>query len=198
MTAPDNGLYLWVTRLAARSPDWLNDAIAGWSLLGLLFLAGLLGIAAWRARGGPSAQLARVLMAPIAIAAAVAVDTLLKLLVREVRPCSVNVHSAVLEACPPAGDWSFPSNHTVVAVAAAAALWMIERRLGYAATVAAVAVGFSRVWVGVHYPHDVLAAVLVGLLVAVPVMRRAGRLEPAVNRLRAGRAGGFVLGSQPS
>ncbi|WP_426565524.1 phosphatase PAP2 family protein [Angustibacter sp. McL0619] len=191
MSSPDDGLYLWVTRLAARSPDALNDVVAAWSLIGLMVLALLLAVCGWRARRSTS-KLALVLMAPVAISAAFAVDAVLKLLVREVRPCAANAHVVVLEVCPGTGDWSFPSNHTVVAVAAATAIWMIDRRLRLVATLAAAGVGLSRVWVGVHYPHDVLAAVVVGLLVTIPLMRRARHLEPLARRLREG----IPIGSQ--
>ena len=196
MPSPDNHLYLWVTRLASRSPDLLNDVVALWSLLGLVVLALLLGLCAWQARRASAAQMALVLMAPVAVLASFAVDAALKLVVREVRPCTANAHVVVLEVCPASGDWAFPSNHTVVAVAAAAAIWMIDRRLRAVATLAAVGVGLSRVWVGVHYPHDVVAAVGVALLVTVPLMRRSGHLVPGVERLRGRPAGHLVLGGR--
>ncbi|MEU6896115.1 phosphatase PAP2 family protein, partial [Streptomyces sp. NPDC046557] len=63
-------------------------------------------------------------------------------------------------------DWSFPSNHSALAAAAAVALLYVSRRLGAAALTAAVLMAASRVWVGVHYPHDALAGFLIGALVA--------------------------------
>ena len=63
---------------------------------------------------------------------------------------------------------SFPSGHTTAAFAFAGALWRAapDRRMGWAALAAAVLMGFSRLYVGVHYPSDVLTGVLVGLLSA--------------------------------
>lgn len=61
---------------------------------------------------------------------------------------------------------SFPSGHTTAAFAFASALWRAapDKRMRWAALVCAVLMGLSRLYVGVHYPSDVLAGVLVGLL----------------------------------
>ena len=50
------------------------------------------------------------------------------------------------------------------------ALLLTDRRLGlYAAAPLALLMGASRVWIGVHYPHDVLVGLVVGALVAWPL-----------------------------
>jgi undecaprenyl-diphosphatase len=45
----------------------------------------------------------------------------------------------------------------------------------------------SRVWIGVHYPHDVLIGLVTGALVALPLTVAARRCAPAVARLRESR-----------
>ncbi|MGN1004428.1 MAG: phosphatase PAP2 family protein [Oscillospiraceae bacterium] len=61
---------------------------------------------------------------------------------------------------------SFPSGHSTAAFAFASALWRTapSRWMKWAALAAAVLMGFSRLYVGVHYPSDVLVGVAVGLL----------------------------------
>lgn len=61
---------------------------------------------------------------------------------------------------------SFPSGHTCAAFAAASAWWhtVQDRRFQWAALVSAVLMGFSRLYVGVHFPTDVLAGACVGCL----------------------------------
>ncbi|MGN0968795.1 MAG: phosphatase PAP2 family protein [Oscillospiraceae bacterium] len=61
---------------------------------------------------------------------------------------------------------SFPSGHTTAAFAFASALWRTapDKWMKGAALAAAVLMGFSRLYVGVHYPSDVLTGVVVGLL----------------------------------
>jgi undecaprenyl-diphosphatase len=71
-------------------------------------------------------------------------------------------------------DNSFPSDHTTVAFAVAFAVLAYHRRLGLLLVAAAAAVGVDRILVGVHYPVDVGASVLVGLGAAL-LVATAGR-----------------------
>ncbi|MET7684826.1 phosphatase PAP2 family protein [Streptomyces sp. NPDC005423] len=161
----DGAAYRDVVRSAGHTPGWLNDVVAAWSAYGLALFAVLMLIGWWRARRvGPAAALT-ALAVPVVVVVAYGIDTLLKSAVREARPCQT-LRVATLETCPATGDWSFPSNHATIAAAAAVALFFVSRRLGAVAAVAAPAMAASRVWVGVHYPHDVLAGLLVGTLVA--------------------------------
>nr|WP_202524193.1 phosphatase PAP2 family protein [Kitasatospora sp. SID7827] len=190
----DGGLYTRVTGWAEAAPHWLDQVVKEWSALGLAVFALLMVWAWWRARAADSAVMARVLASPLVVVVAYLVNSVLKSLVEEVRPCQQIPATVPLESCPPPGDWSFPSNHTVAAFAAATALWYADRRLGWIALLAAVLMGASRVWVGAHYPHDVLVAALVGILVAAPLALLAGRAAPLVDRLRTGPLGP-VLGA---
>ena len=54
-----------------------------------------------------------------------------------------------------------------MAGAVAAGLWLVSVRLGLIATVAAVLMAFTRVYIGAHYPWDVIAGVAVGATVTV-------------------------------
>lgn len=63
-------------------------------------------------------------------------------------------------------DFAFPSGHTLASVGAATALTLYHRRWGAAALVLAAAIGFSRLYLFVHYPSDVLAGALLGVALA--------------------------------
>ncbi|MET7456518.1 phosphatase PAP2 family protein [Streptomyces sp. NPDC005574] len=186
-SAVDGSAYTDVVDLARHAPAWLDDTVSAWSTYGLALFAVLMGVGWWRARRVGATASVTALAVPLVVVVAYGVDAALKLLVREDRPCQ-SLHVTPLEACPAPGDWSFPSNHAAIAAAAAVAVLFVSRRLGAVAVVAACAMAASRVWVGVHYPHDVLAGVVVGALVALLVMSALrGRAEAAALRLTATR-----------
>ncbi|MFI8275546.1 phosphatase PAP2 family protein [Streptomyces sp. NPDC085929] len=181
--AVDGNLYTWLTGLAQRAPSWLDGLVTAWSTYGLALFAVLMLVAWWRARASAeAARTAMALAAPLVVVAAFLVDTGIKSVFREQRPCQT-LHTVTLEACPPLGDWSFPSNHAAIAAAAAMALWLTDRRLAVIAVPAALLMALSRVWVGAHYPHDVALGLAVGALIAWLLTRMARRAAPLVQRL---------------
>ena len=66
----------------------------------------------------------------------------------------------------PSHDPSFPSDHATGAFALAFAIWLYDRTLGAVMLVIAALLAFSRVYVGTHYPGDVVAGALIGIAVA--------------------------------
>ncbi|MET8690362.1 phosphatase PAP2 family protein [Streptomyces sp. NPDC004732] len=177
----DGSGYRDVADLAQRSPGWLDTAVTVWSAYGLAVFALLMILGWWQARRVGAAAAVTALAVPMVAALAFVLDDVLKLIVREDRPCQ-SLQVRTLEACPAPGDLSFPSNHAAIAAAVAVALLIVSRCLGAVACVAAVAMAASRVWVGVHYPHDVLAGLLVGALVALASMLVVGRRSSALAR----------------
>jgi undecaprenyl-diphosphatase len=190
----DAGLYRWVVGLTHHTPQAVNETVRVFSDYGLGLFAVLMIAAWWRARPANAARMAAVLAVPLAAVAAFLVNDGVKSLFDEQRPCRT-LHTVTVETCPALGDWSFPSNHTAVAVAAAVALLVADRRLGYAALPLALAMGASRVWIGVHYPHDVAAALVLGASVAWPLTVVARRAAPTVVRLRGTRLLAPALGA---
>ena len=65
-------------------------------------------------------------------------------------------------------DYSFPSGHTGSSFASAIVLWKeLPKKYGVMALIVAVLIAYSRLYVGVHYPSDVLAGVVIGTVLAL-------------------------------
>ncbi|MFF0001073.1 phosphatase PAP2 family protein [Streptomyces avermitilis] len=183
----DGSAYRDVADLAQRSPGWLDTAVTLWSAYGLALFALLMVAGWWQARRTGAAAAVTALAVPVVVVLAYGVDAVLKLAVREGRPCQ-SLRVRTLETCPAPGDWSFPSNHAAIAAATAVALLFVSRRLGAVACTAAVAMAASRVWVGVHYPHDVVTGLMVGGLIALASMLVVRRGSSALARRVAASA----------
>lgn len=93
---------------------------------------------------------------------------LLKPLIKRIRPCNAlsNVH--LLVNCTQ--SYSFPSSHAANIFAAATLFSNNYRKYTPYFLIFALMIAYSRIYVGVHYPLDVLAGILVGISCAVVVL----------------------------
>ena len=64
-------------------------------------------------------------------------------------------------------DFSFPSGHTIASFEACAVLMLNDKRMGIPATILAILIAFSRMYLYVHYPTDVIASVILGTLFGI-------------------------------
>ncbi|MFF3733279.1 phosphatase PAP2 family protein [Streptomyces sp. NPDC002476] len=167
-TAP---LYRDVTDFAHDMPSWVQHLAEAWTEFGLLVFGVLFITGWWRARRADEGALALAVLAPVATAFGYVASEALKSMVTEERPCrAVAGAAASLVQCPPVGDWSFPSNHSAIAGAAAVAVAMCRPLLAWLTVPMALLMAFSRVFVGVHYPHDVAVGLVMGALVSAAVI----------------------------
>lgn len=94
----------------------------------------------------------------------------LKNLVARIRPYDFSDQIQLLIA--PQIDYSFPSGHTCASFAAAVVCWKrLPRRYGIPLMALAVLIAFSRLYVGVHYPSDVLGGLLIGIISGMAACR---------------------------
>lgn len=98
-------------------------------------------------------------------------NVILKPFVARIRPCDVNTAVQLLIERPL--DYSFPSGHTASSFAAVSAgAWETQsnrlsflKKLWIPAAILAGLIGFSRLYLYVHYPTDVLAGALIGIMI---------------------------------
>jgi membrane-associated phospholipid phosphatase len=176
-------LYRQIAELGTDGPAWLHTVVVRGADAALGLLAILLAVACWRNR----TQLVRAVAAPVIVVLAYLISEVVKVVVHEDRPCRAVTGAVHLAQCPPVGDWSFPSNHSVIAAATAAVIALLWRAATPHVALLALLVGFARVLEGIHYPHDVLAGLVGGAAVAVLLMYAVNRLvsptaEPAHQR----------------
>ncbi|MFE2349656.1 phosphatase PAP2 family protein [Kitasatospora cineracea] len=155
---PDLGLLKAVNGLAADAPGWLDSLVAWTAEYGILLGLAAIGLTAWlSARRRPDAPVAvaGVLWAPLAVAIAELANLPISKLVDRPRPFVTHPELDVL--VPGKEDTlSFVSDHSAMSMGIAVALFLVNRRLGLAAGALALLQGFCRLFVGVHYPTDVL------------------------------------------
>lgn len=96
----------------------------------------------------------------IGIILGMGINYLITLLYARPRPFMIHDVTLLINKAPSA---SFPSDTTVIAFAAACALWLISRKMGWFFVAIAFLIAVSRVYVGHHYPTDVLAGGIVGI-----------------------------------
>ena len=91
---------------------------------------------------------------------------ILKNLVARIRPCDVNKSIQLLIERP--WDYSFPSGHTAASFASVTALYLAgEKKLWKLALALGCVISFSRMYLYVHYPTDILGGVIIGILSGV-------------------------------
>lgn len=94
---------------------------------------------------------------------------ILKGLVARERPFNLDIgllDVTTLLIPAPSGRFSFPSGHAVSSFSAATVLLAYNRKIGIPALILAVTIAFTRLYLYVHFPSDVIAGAIIGILLA--------------------------------
>lgn len=117
------------------------------------------------------------------------VNCFLKPLIARVRPYDMEQFANVLKILVPAEhDFSFPSGHSSNSFACAWVLFRKDRkRFGIPALILAILIALSRLYVGVHYPTDVLAGIVIGIVCSEISIRVLGKYLRKKRKAKRGR-----------
>ena len=106
-----------------------------------------------------------VVLSVVIVSGAVLNSLVLKPVIGRVRPF-VGLEDIMLLITPP-GDASFPSGHTLVSVSSAIVILRANKKLGIAALVLASLIAFSRMYLYVHFPTDIIAGVVLAIIISM-------------------------------
>jgi undecaprenyl-diphosphatase len=184
--AIDWSLFHFVNSLAGHSR--VMDSVLALCAQGLAYLLALMVATLWVTPAEAESRTLRrqwiVIYAVAAALLALGINQFIGLAWFRPRPFASHQVTLLL---PRSTDASFPSDHAAGGFALAVAVLLARdrwaRRLGWAMLVLAVLLAFSRVYVGTHYPFDVLAGALIGAGCAVCVWLLAPHIDVLLTKL---------------
>ncbi|MHC3469016.1 phosphatase PAP2 family protein [Streptomyces sp. 7R007] len=167
---PDVDLLYDINGLAKDAPHWFDRIMEFVGEYGLLLALVLLVLWCWwsvRRKGGEdaAASVAALVWAPLAAGLAVLVNVPIRGFVERPRP--FREHQGLDVLVSGKTDYSFVSDHATIAMALGVGLFVAHRRFGLAGIALALLEGFCRVYMGVHYPTDVVGGFALGTAVAL-------------------------------
>ncbi|MFF4506451.1 phosphatase PAP2 family protein [Streptomyces sp. NPDC001401] len=194
---PDVDLLYDINGLAKDAPHWLDRAVSFVGEYGLLLAMVLLVVWCWwsvRRRGAEDAvsSVAALVWAPLAAALAVLVNVPIRGFVERPRP--FRTHEGLDVLVSGKTDYSFVSDHATITMAMAVGLFVANRKFGVAGIGLALLEGFCRVYMGVHYPTDVVGGFALGTAVALLLSPVAMLLlTPVVKAVEGSVWGGWLV-----
>lgn len=145
----------WIQTWHTPAGDVIMPVITSLGNAGIIWIILLVVLLIQRKKSGV------ILLAALLIEV-VLCNGIVKNLVARTRPYDVNTAVKLLAAKP--HDYSFPSGHTAASFTSVAALyWAGEKKLWKITLVLAIAIAFSRLYLYMHYPTDVLGGIFLGV-----------------------------------
>lgn len=151
---------------------WLGNAGAVWVVMGLLafFL------------GGKKGRRVAVMIFIAVIISDLTTEVALKKLIMRPRPFNTLSQVRTLVAKP--GSFSFPSGHAAVSFTVAMVMAHNYRNSAGLFFLLALGIAFSRIYVGVHFPLDVLGGIVIGLILGLILIANQTKIENLIDRAR--------------
>ncbi|WP_406060477.1 phosphatase PAP2 family protein [Streptomyces sp. NBC_01077] len=195
---PDVSLLYDINGLAKAAPPWFDRVMEFVGEYGIMLAMALVVLWCWwsvRRRGTLAdsvSAVAGLVWAPLAAGIALLVNIPIRGFVERPRP--FKDHQGLDVLIDGKTDFSFVSDHATLAMALGVGVFVAHRRFGLAAIGLALAEGFARVYMGVHYPTDVIGGFALGTAVALLLAPLAlALLTPVISAVaRSGRGARLV------
>ncbi|GAA0450008.1 phosphatase PAP2 family protein [Streptomyces stramineus] len=186
-----------INGIARSAPNWLDRTMEFIGEFGIVLGFGVLMLCAWwsvRKRGDAPSAVAALAWAPLAAGIALLVNIPIREFVKRPRPF---VDHAGLEVLVKGKtDYSFVSDHATLTMALGVGLFVAHRKYGLIGIGLAFLEGFCRVYMGVHYPTDVVGGLALGTAVALLLAPLAMMLLTPLARVVGGTRAGWLVRSR--
>lgn len=195
---PDVSLLYDINGLAKEAPSWFDRVMEFVGEYGIMLALVLVALWCWwsvRKRGSAEdsvTAVAGLVWAPLAAGVALLINIPIREFVKRPRPFLD--HKGLDVLVDGKTDFSFVSDHATMAMAIGVGVFVAHRKFGLAAIGLALLEGFCRVYMGVHYPTDVIGGFALGTAVALLLTPLSiALLTPLVSAVsRSERLGWFV------
>ncbi|MFA5368029.1 MAG: phosphatase PAP2 family protein [Dehalococcoidia bacterium] len=186
MKHADETVFFWINGLAERVP-WIDEIIRTLACDLFLPVVMIIALIAVWFSGRNVADRTRNQYGVICSLSSMGIANLLvfvcnAILPDRLRPFEAFPDKVNLIFYPPT-DPSFPSNAAAASFALAIGLWVYNRKLGYILSIPALIISFGRVYMGVHYPLDILGGLALAILATGIVMVVIKLCRPVLDRL---------------
>ncbi len=193
---PDVGLLYDINGIAKGAPHWADRLVEFIGEYGIVFGFAVLMLFAWwriRKTADAPAGIAALLWSPLAAGLALLINVPIRGFVRRPRPFLD--HQGLDVLVKGKTDFSFVSDHATLTMALGVGLFVANRKYGFIGIGLAMVEGFCRVYMGVHYPTDVVGGLALGTAVALLFAPLAMMLLTPVARWVAGTRAGWLVRS---
>lgn len=173
--ALSNPVFDFLMPIITNKKNWHIPIAASWILL------------IWK--GGKQGRTIAFLIIPVLIAADQTSSSLLKHIIERLRPCNDPVFRDYVNLRLPrcGSGYSFPSSHATNISAVFTLFIYYYRRFASFWIIIIVLVGFSRIYVGVHYPLDVAGGFAVGTTISVLIILIFDGIQAKIRQFKEGR-----------
>ncbi|MFE2098970.1 MULTISPECIES: phosphatase PAP2 family protein [unclassified Streptomyces] len=199
---PDVDLLYDINGLAKDAPHWFDRVMEFVGEYGLLLAMVLLVLWCWwsvrrRSEEDAASSVAALVWAPLAAGIAVLVNVPIRGFVERPRPFVDHRGLDVLVTGKT--DFSFVSDHATITMALGVGLFVANRRFGLAGIGLALLEGFCRVYMGVHYPTDVVGGFALGTAVVLLLSPLASALlTPLMKAVERSPRAGWIVRRRPA
>ncbi|GAA2706780.1 MULTISPECIES: phosphatase PAP2 family protein [Streptomyces] len=195
-TNPDIGLLYDVNGMAKGAPHWVDRVMEFVGEYGIVLGFAVLMLFAWwnvRRKEDAPCGTAALLWSPLAAGIALLINIPIRGFVRRPRPFLE--HQGLDVLVQGKTDFSFVSDHATLTMALGVGLFVANRKYGAIGIGLALLEGFSRVYLGVHYPTDVIGGFALGTAVALLLAPLAMMLLTPLTRKISGTRAAWLVRS---